>query len=50
LLWNDAKSKCSIGDDQEKRMKLFNLAKAWRTKDTATVRSILQELGASSGN
>lgn len=49
LLWNDAKSKCSIGDDQAKRLQLFELSKAWRMKDTARVRSILQELGASPG-
>jgi hypothetical protein len=49
MLWTDAKAKCPVGDDQEKRMKLFNLAKAWRMKDAATVRSILQELGATSG-
>ena len=49
LLWNDAKSKCSVGDDQAKRKRIFDLATAWRKKDAATVRSILQELGASSG-
>ena len=49
LLWNDPKAKCSVGDDQAKRMKLFDLATAWRKKDATTVRSILQELGATSG-
>jgi hypothetical protein len=49
LLWNDPKAKCSVGDDQAKRMKLFELATAWRKKDAASVRSILQELGASAG-
>jgi hypothetical protein len=48
LMWNDPKSKCSLGDDQDKRRKVFDLAKAWRMKDAAQVRSILQELGASS--
>jgi hypothetical protein len=47
LLWNDAKSKCSLGDDQDKRKKVFEIANAWRTKDAAKVRSLLQELGAS---
>jgi hypothetical protein len=49
LLWNDPKSKCSVGDDATKRAKIFELANAWRMKDASKVRSILQELGASSG-
>jgi hypothetical protein len=48
MLWTDAKAKCPVGDDQAKRLKLFELAKAWRLKDAAKVRSILQELGATS--
>lgn len=49
MLWTDPKAKCPVGDDQAKRLQLFELAKAWRLKDAAKVRSILQELGASSG-
>ena len=44
LLWNDAKSKCYVGGDQAMRNNLFELAKAWRMKDAATVRSKLQEI------
>lgn len=44
LLWNDPKSKCSIGDDKDLRLKLLNLANAWRQKDAASVRSLLQEI------
>jgi hypothetical protein len=44
LLWNDPKSKCSVGSDENMRQKVFELAFAWRTKDAARVRSILQEL------
>ena len=44
LLWNDPKSKCSVGSDENMRQKVFGLALAWRTKDASKVRSILQEL------
>jgi hypothetical protein len=44
LLWNDPKSKCSVGSDENMRKKLFDLTTAWRLKDAATVRSLLQEL------
>jgi len=44
LLWNDAKSKCSIGTDPQLRLKVGNLAKAWRQKDAATVKSLLEEI------
>jgi hypothetical protein len=44
LLWNDPKSKCSVGSDENMRQKIFDLATAWRMKDAAKVRSILQEL------
>jgi type IV secretory pathway VirB10-like protein len=44
LLWNDPKSKCSVGSDENMRKKVADLAKAWRMKDAATVRSTLQEL------
>jgi hypothetical protein len=44
LLWNDPKSKCSVGSDENMRQKVFELANAWRMKDAARVRSILQEL------
>ena len=44
LLWNDPKSKCYIGDDSKLKLKVSEMAKAWRTKDAATVRSLLQEI------
>jgi hypothetical protein len=44
LLWNDPKSKCSVGSDENMRQKVFDLATNWRMKDAAKVRSILQEL------
>ena len=44
LLWNDANSKCSIGTDQQLRLKVGNLATAWRRKDAAAVKSLLEEI------
>jgi len=44
LLWNDPKSKCSVGSDENMRKKIFELTTAWRMNDAAKVRSILQEL------
>jgi hypothetical protein len=44
LLWNDSKSKCSVGSDENMRQKIFELATVWRMNDAAKVRSILQEL------
>lgn len=44
LMWNDEKSKCSIGSDATLRMKVFDLSTAWRTKDGAKVRSLLGEI------
>ena len=44
LLWNDPKSKCSVGADSSLRLKVSNLATAWQQKDAATVRSLLQEI------
>jgi len=44
LLWNDPKSKCSVASDEAKKKKVLDLANAWRRKDAAQVRSLLQEL------
>lgn len=44
LMWNDPKSKCSVGADTSLRLKLTNLATAWTEKDAAKVRSLLQEI------
>ncbi|MBI3653593.1 MAG: hypothetical protein HY231_21390 [Acidobacteria bacterium] len=44
LLWNDTKSRCSLGTDVELRKKAAAVADAWRKKDAAAVRSLLQEL------
>ena len=44
LMWNDPKSNCSIGTDQALRSKVLDLANAWRAKDAARVRSLLQEI------
>jgi hypothetical protein len=44
LMWNDPKSKCSIGTDQALRNKVSQLANAWRMKKADEVRSLLQEI------
>lgn len=44
LLWNDPKSKCSVGTDENMRKKVVELAGKWRMHDAAAVRSLLQEL------
>jgi hypothetical protein len=44
LLWNDAKSHCYVADETT-RKKVVELAGAWRSKDAAKVRSLLQDLG-----
>jgi len=44
LLWNDPKSKCSIGADQGLRSKISSMATAWRQKNAEKVRSLLQEI------
>lgn len=44
LMWNDPKSKCSVGADPSLRLKVSNLATAWALKDAAKVRSLLQEI------
>ena len=44
LMWNDPKSKCSVGADPSLRLKLSNLVTAWNQKDAAQVRSLLQEI------
>lgn len=44
LMWNDPKSKCSLGDNLDLRKKAADVATAWRKKDAAAVRSLLQEL------
>lgn len=44
LLWNDPKSRCSIGDNQSLRLKIAELVKAWRLKDASTARQLLQEI------
>jgi hypothetical protein len=49
LMWNDPKSHCSIGSDDAMRKKVVEMANAWRMKDSATVRSLLAELGSSAG-
>jgi hypothetical protein len=44
LLWDNPKSKCSIGSDQSLRSKVSAVATAWREKNAEKVRSLLQEL------
>ncbi len=46
LLWNDPKSHCSVASDEAMKKKVIDLAGAWRRKDAAQVRSLLQELAA----
>jgi hypothetical protein len=50
LMWNDPKSHCSIGSDDAMRKKVVELANAWRMKESATVRSLLAELGSAAGS
>ena len=49
LLWNDPKSHCSVASDEAMKKKVVDLATAWRAKDSATVRSLLAELGSAAG-
>ena len=49
LLWNDPKSHCAVTDEAQ-RKKIAEMALAWRMKDAAKVRSLLQEMGASAGS
>jgi hypothetical protein len=44
LMWNDAKSNCSIGTDQALRLKVSQLSTAWQMKDAAKVRTLLGEI------
>jgi hypothetical protein len=44
LLWNSPDSKCSLGDNLDLRKKAADVSVAWRRKDAAAVRSLLQEL------
>jgi hypothetical protein len=46
LLWNSPKSKCYL-EDAGLRLKVLDLAGAWRAKDAAKVRSLLDELKSS---
>ncbi len=46
LMWNDPKSKCSIGDDANRRKQLFELSNHWRMKHADEVRSMLRDMGA----
>lgn len=50
LLWNDPKSHCSVASDEAMKKKVLDLATAWRAKDSATVRSLLAELGSAAGS
>jgi hypothetical protein len=44
LMWNDPKSKCSVGADTSLRLKITNMATAWNQKEADKVRSLLQEI------
>jgi hypothetical protein len=44
LMWNDPKSKCSVGADTSLRLKITNMATAWNQKEAEKVRSLLQEI------
>lgn len=44
LMWNDPKSKCSVGSDESARKKLAEITNAWRMKDGVKVRALLQDL------
>ena len=47
LLWNDPKSKCSVGDDPALRLKVSQVATSWRQKDAEKVKQQLEELKSS---
>lgn len=49
LMWNDPKSKCSVGSDDAMRKKIADMAKAWRLKDSAQVRALLADLESAAG-
>jgi len=44
LLWNDPKSKCSIGADPQLRLKVGELSSAWQQKNVEKVKSLLEEI------
>lgn len=44
LLWNDQRSRCSIGDDETLRQYLFELSNAWRLSDRDKVRYLMQKI------
>jgi hypothetical protein len=44
LMWNSPESRCSLGDNLDLRKKAADVSVAWRKKDAAAVRSLLQEL------
>jgi len=46
LLWNNPKSHCSVGDNTAVRDKIVDAATAWKQKDAAKVRSLLDEAKA----
>jgi len=47
LMWNDEKSRCSMGTDSAQRLRVLQLSTAWRMKDAAKVRSLLTEIKGS---
>ncbi|MCI0489125.1 MAG: hypothetical protein L0229_21240 [Blastocatellia bacterium] len=44
LMWNDPKSKCSIGDNHDLKLKIIEMSKEWRMKNAERVRSLLEEI------
>ena len=44
LLWNDPKSKCSIGSDPALRLKVTEMAKAWQEHNAEKVKALLDEI------
>jgi hypothetical protein len=46
LLWDNPKSKCSVGSDQALRTKVSTMVTAWNEKNAEKTRSLLQEIKA----
>ncbi|MGH9759228.1 MAG: hypothetical protein ACREDR_00575, partial [Blastocatellia bacterium] len=44
LLWDNAHSNCSVGNNADLRTKLFDVGTAWQQKDAGKVRSTLQDI------
>jgi hypothetical protein len=44
LLWDNKRSKCSVGNNPGMRLKLSKLATAWQQRDSQQVRALLDQV------